>query len=123
MRVSIVAIVAAVLLAVGGASAATPRTGVWGLVTRGPITPVCVAGQPCTGPAKHVRLVFSQDGRVAGQVTTDDNGKYRLALEAGTYAVKTGVAGSPGRGLGPRSVRVVALRWRRVDFSLDTGIR
>jgi len=123
MRVLIVTICAAAVLVSGGA-AATPRTGLWGVVTRGPIVPVCVAGQPCSAPARHVQLVFSQNGQALAQATTDDNGKYRLPLKAGVYTVKVGTQGARvGRGLEPTKVHTVATRWVRVDFSLDTGIR
>src|SRR4051794_25475532 len=124
MRVLIVTICAAAVLVSAGAAATPPRTGAWGVVTRGPIVPVCVAGQPCSAPARHVQLVFSQNGQALAQATTDDNGKYRLPLKAGVYTVKVGTQGARvGRGLEPTKLRTVATRWVRVDFSLDTGIR
>lgn len=122
MRVLIVTIAAAVV-ASSGAAATTPRFGVWGVVTRGPITPVCMAGTPCTGPAKHVRLVFSQNGQAVAQVTTDDTGKYRLPLRAGLYAVRLAAGSAMVRTLEPSKARAVSTRWVRVDFSYDTGIR
>ena len=39
---------------------------------RGPIAPVCVAGQPCSEPAKNVTLVFVRNGRVARRTKTND---------------------------------------------------
>jgi|tagenome__1003787_1003787.scaffolds.fasta_scaffold20979527_5 hypothetical protein len=126
MRVLIVTI-AAVVVAVATAAAATPgqlQTGVWGSVVRGPITPMCAAEQPCTAPARHVQLLFSQSGQQVAQVTTDENGKYRLALKPGAYAVKLGAhSGAAGRDLEPRTVHSLSTRWVHVNFSLDTGIR
>jgi hypothetical protein len=127
VRVLIVTMLAAALLGAVLPGAALPTattstaaagTGAWGFVTRGPIAPVCIMGTPCTGPAKHVRLVFTRDGAVAGQVTTDEAGKYRLALAPGTYAVRLAA-----RAVEPNHARVFAGRWARVDFSYDTGIR
>ena len=92
-----------------------------GQVMRGPTMPVCQVDKPCVAPAKHIRLFFSRSGRTT-TATTDANGRYRVSLPAGTYAVRT-----DQRPFGtvpqPRSVRVQANAARRVDFHIDTGIR
>lgn len=92
-------------------------------MTRGPISPVCVAEQPCDAPARHVTLLFSRDGRVVGRTTTDLEGRYRIQLSAGVYDVSRTVAQRIGRGLEPDRARVWRGRFVRVDFSIDTGIR
>jgi hypothetical protein len=102
-----------------GAHAAT-RSGLYGTVMRGPITPVCVAEQPCDEPAAGAVLVFSQAGSgIAGRARVKANGSYRITLAAGTYTVRT----RSGRRIDPTTVRVRAGRFRNVDFSIDTGIR
>jgi hypothetical protein len=113
----------AALVAVSSAGAATTTSGLRGLVTRGPIAPVCTAEQPCDAPAKNVTLVFSRYGRVVKRATTNDQGRYRVRLAPGLYAVRLQVKQRIGRGLQPERARVVASRLRRVDFSIDTGIR
>jgi hypothetical protein len=114
----------AAAVAVSSAGAATSSSGLRGLVTRGPIVPVCAVGQPCDEPAKNVTLVFVRKGRVARRVTTNEKGRYRVALAPGVYAVRLGkTRQSIGRGLEPTRARVAANRFRRVDFSIDTGIR
>jgi hypothetical protein len=113
----------AAIVAVFSAGAATSSSGLRGLVTRGPIVPVCAAEQPCDEPAKNVTLVFSRDGRVVRRATTNEKGRYRVALAPGVYAVRLKTRQSIGRGLEPTRARVVANRFRRVDFSIDTGIR
>ena len=115
----------AAAVAVSSAGAATNPSGLRGIVMRGPIAPVCVAGQPCSKPAKDVTLVFVRNGKVARRTTTNDQGRYRVALAPGRYAVRltAGQKLTIGRGLEPTHVRVVANRFRRVDFSIDTGIR
>ena len=94
---------------------------------RGPIAPVCAVGQPCDAPAKDVTLVFSRNGEVVRRTKTNDKGRYRVALAPGLYSVRLGKAQRQvqriGRGLQPTRVRVLADRFRRVDFSIDTGIR
>jgi hypothetical protein len=116
-------VVAAAVLAGGGSSAAgTTGSGLYGFVTRGPLQPVCVADQPCDGPAKDMTLVFWRNGRIAGKTTTSKTGAYRIRLAPGVYALRAGRV-AIGRLPEPRSARVVARRFRRVDFFIDTGIR
>jgi hypothetical protein len=110
-------------VAVSAAGAATSPSGLRGMVTRGPITPVCAAEVPCDGPAKNVTLVFSRYGRVVRRATTNDQGRYRVRLAPGLYAVRLQVKQQIGRGLQPERARVAPSRFRRVDFSIDTGIR
>src|SRR5919202_2208982 len=118
---ALVALAAAVVASSAGA--ATTPSGLRGLVTRGPTAPVCVAGRPCSEPAKNVLLVFSRSGRVVRRVTTNEQGRYRVALAPGLYAVRLALRQTVGRGLEPSRARVAQNRFRRVDFSFDTGIR
>ena len=90
---------------------------------RGPNTPVCTAEQPCSEPAKNVTLVFSRNGQVVRRAKTNDQGRYRVALAPGLYVVRLTPKPNIGRGLEPVRARVVRARFRRVDFSIDTGIR
>jgi hypothetical protein len=113
----------AALVAVSSAGAATSSSGLRGLVTRGPISPVCTAELPCDAPAKNVTLVFARNGRVVRRTTTDEQGRYRVRLAPGLYAVRLQVKQRIGRGLEPERARVTANRFRRLDFSIDTGIR
>jgi hypothetical protein len=92
-----------------------------GHVVRGPITPVCRVGVPCSAPAAHATLYFTRSGRTVSTVT-NAKGNYRIRLERGLYAVRT-KRQSIGRGLEPRTARVIAGRDKRADFHIDTGIR
>ena len=112
-----------VLAAAGSAGASTNPSGLWGEVKRGPVTPVCVAEQPCYAPAKGVTLVFLRSGIVVRRATTNDLGRYRVRLPAGTYSVRLPQKPAIGRDLEPAQARVRAGRYARVDFSIDTGIR
>ena len=113
------------LVIVGSAGARTTAlsSGLRGVVVRGPITPVCVAEEPCTEPARNVTLLFSRNSRVVGRAVTDSAGRYRLRLPAGVYAVRRPGSIGIGRGIEPNHARVYARRFVRVDFSIDTGIR
>lgn len=116
------AVLLAAILVCAPAGAAVTPSGLHGVVTRGPITPVCMTGQPCTAPAKHVTLVFVHNGRIVRRVTTDASGRYRVALAPASYAVTLARRQALTR-LDPVRVRVRAAHFLRLDFSIDTGIR
>ena len=94
-----------------------------GTVTRGPTSPVCENGKPCSAPASGTQLIFTllDDGPVT-TVTAAEDGSYSVSLAPGVYTVT--VAPQPiGRGVEPGKVRVTAGQDRSVDFQIDTGIR
>ena len=107
------------LLAVAPGAGATAQSGLHGVVTRGPIAPVCIAGQPCSEPVPGATLVFKQAGHAAVPTRTSSSGTYRIVLAPGSYSV----ALATPRRMAPTSAKVVEGRFRRVDFSIDTGIR
>jgi hypothetical protein len=120
---AVVVVSALGLLLAAGAGATTHPSGLYGVVTRGPITPACVAEQPCDAPAKGATLLFFRNNRVVGRAITDTAGRYRLRLPAGLYTVRRPAAPIIDRKLDPDHVRVRSGRISRVDFSIDTGIR
>ena len=102
----------------------TTRSGLYGKVTRGPLTPVCRAETPCYGPAADFTLRFLRNGVLVREATTAKDGSYRVALSPGTYTVRAARSKTRvGRGLDPNDAQVIAGRWTRTDFSIDTGIR
>jgi hypothetical protein len=117
MRI-VITLLGVVALAGGSAQATTVQSGLFGQVTRGPITPVCIEGQPCTAPAPGVLLVFSRSGHEVGRVRTRTDGTYRVALTSGAVHVR-----ASGKLLEPVTAWVPRDRFHRVDFSIDTGIR
>jgi hypothetical protein len=117
------AVVAIVFFVAGSTAAGTTRSGLYGFVRRGPIVPVCVAEQPCDGPARSFPLVFWRNGRIAGRTTTSTTGSYRIRLAPGLYRVSSLGRPTIGSSPEPRSARVFSGRFRRIDFFVDTGIR
>jgi hypothetical protein len=97
-------------------------SGLHGVVTRGPTTPVCQVGTPCSAPAVGTVLVFSHTGRIAARVRTGGGGRYSVRLAAGFYAVHVSPTQKIG-GLKPSQVHVRSGASTRLDFALDTGIR
>lgn len=123
MTVRSVTILALSLLALTTCDSAggSGTSGLKGMVTRGPITPVCQVGRPCSAPAKGVVLVFRRSGDER-RTRTDSAGRYRIALAPGMWSVsltRTGI----GYRLTPVAVRVEAGRFRVANLSIDTGIR
>jgi hypothetical protein len=114
------AVAAAVFLALAlpAVAGSTNRTGLRGHVTIGPLAPVCRAGTPCTGSAKHVTLSFRHVFRV-WKATTDGSGNYRIALGPGSYVLTA----NRGMSVRPAVVAVAAGRVRVVNLAIDTGIR
>lgn len=104
------------------AFAATPSTGLYGTVYRGPITPVCRVDVPCDEPA-NVTLVFSRLGRAVARVHTREDGSYRIRLRPGRYSVRTTSTSLFERRTNPATATVPRAGYRRVNFFIDTGIR
>ena len=110
----------------GGGGETVPYGSLHGTVTRGPTSPVCRQGTPCTEPASDTRIVFVRNNTMVAQPIVEEDGRYTVLLPAGTYFVsyeRRDRAQAPGRGMTPRTVRVVYARTRKVDFQIDTGIR
>ena len=127
MIVRALPILIAVVAAAGCGAQSSGRAGASGLagvVRISPATPVCRRGTSCARPAKRFRLVFSRNGRSV-VATTDANGRYRVELERGRYAVRaaSGRNTGPKQGLQPSTVTVPRGRFVVRDFIYDAGIR
>jgi hypothetical protein len=97
-------------LALAGAAGSTTRpSGLYGIVMRGPIMPVCIEGQPCEEPAAGVTLVFSRTGYKPKRATTTKTGHYHIRLVPGRYTVSL-ARPQPIGGLSPRQARVMRAR-------------
>ena len=57
--------------------------GLHGIVTRGPITPVCKVNVPCSAPAVGAVLVFSRAGSRPVRIRTGAGGRYSVRLAPG----------------------------------------
>ena len=112
--------VLAAAVACGSATGSSVRTGLYGTVTKGPLTPVCTVDTPCQGPAADMQLVFSRSGTVVARTRTRDDGSYRVALRPGRYVVRVGPTNF---GAEPGAASVARTGFRRVNFFVDTGIR
>ena len=98
-------------------------SGLHGTVTRGPTSPVCRVGVPCTAPAVGALLIFSHAGHAVARVHTGTGGRYSVKLAPGEYTVALSPLPRIGFGIRPGSVHVAPRTNERLDFSIDTGIR
>ena len=97
-------------------------SGLHGIVTRGPTTPVCRVGVPCSAPAVGAVLVFSRTGHTAARVRAGAGGRYSIRLAPGYYTVTVSPVPRIGFGIRPNQVHVARDIYARLDFSIDTGI-
>jgi hypothetical protein len=97
--------------------------GLYGTVTRGPTTPVCQEGKPCSEPASGAKLLFDRGGHVAANVVVAKDGSYSVRLAPGKYTIVVEPRPTVGRGIDPSRVRVSSGPPRELDLQIDTGIR
>jgi hypothetical protein len=122
MRIFALLCVGAAVIA-GGATAAPKDTGLYGRVVIYPGYPVCMEGASCSRPAGGFVLRFSRNGHVVASVKTRSDGRFRLALAPGLYAVGTPSPKSMRPRLDPKTARVPSSRYGRANFTVDVGIR
>lgn len=95
-------------------------SGIRGTITAGPQCPVIQAGSPCPDAPWEGRVRITGDD-VDIEVATFAPGRFRVALEPGTYRVQPEVAG-PGTAA-PATVEVPGQGYARIALTVDTGIR
>jgi hypothetical protein len=75
-----------VAVAACASTAPSPMTGLTGIVTRGPITPVCRVDVPCDAPFSATFNV-ERAGRRVAQFQSDVSGQFTVFLQPGGYTV------------------------------------
>jgi hypothetical protein len=122
MRVVAVTLAALALAPSLAGAAPELRSGLRGVVMRGPTKPVCLPNESCEEPAVGVVLRFSRAGQMVARVETGVGGAYSVRLRPGVYGVST-----PQRRVGstltPSAARVPRARIARLNFHIDTGIQ
>jgi len=100
------------------------ETGIEGVITITPSQPGPIrADAPSSQPLANVAFVVQNDKSEVASFTTDDQGRFRMALAPGHYKVsRKGRTSSIGR-YGPFEVDVVAGRMTKVQWQCDSGMR
>ena len=100
-------------------------TGIEGVITFSPTQPGPIrADAPRSKPLANSNFVVENEKKAeVASFTTDDQGRFRVAVAPGHYTVsKKGKKGGIGR-YGPWEVDVRADQMTRVTWECDTGIR
>ena len=101
-------------------------SGVSGRVLIGPQCPIEQVGSPCPDKpvAAEVRVFATGSYDVIASTRSDENGRFEIDLEPGSYDLLPVVSHSGGLPSGARvQVAVHAGRHTRVTLTLDSGIR
>jgi inhibitor of cysteine peptidase len=99
------------------------ESGIEGEVWIGPISPVSKPGEPNSRPYSAVIGVRRiSEGRIVAEVTSDAEGRFRIALVPGTYLLEP-QQGRPLPRASTQEVTVVAGQFTHVRIDYDSGIR
>jgi hypothetical protein len=130
MTAALLALAVLPLAGCGGSpgAVADESSGVYGVVRLGPQCPVERAAVPCAEkPAPNVTVTVSEQlageahaaGKTVAHTTTDENGRYRVAVAPGAYVVTA----DAGMRCELMDVRVPDGAYARMPISCDTGIQ
>jgi hypothetical protein len=86
MRIVLTAVVAATAACASAATSPSATTGLTGVVTRGPVTPVCRIDVPCDAPFSATFSV-ERSGRRVTQFESDAAGQFTVVLAPGVYTI------------------------------------
>ncbi|HEV8681775.1 MAG TPA: carboxypeptidase-like regulatory domain-containing protein [Actinomycetota bacterium] len=119
-RLSVVAILILTSCARAGGSA---KSGIEGRVLLGPQCPVVTQASPCPDkPVSAEVIAMRLEDREVFRVQSESDGRFRLALDPGTYEVQALVTAG-AMFAKPVNVTVRAGEFVHVNVFLDTGIR
>lgn len=121
----VVVLVIVVMVSLARSSTSTNtngNSGVNGVVTYGPIKPVCPENESCDATYSNDEIIIyrGQTNEDVTTVFTDANGYYQTALPPGQYTIKV-----DQNYISPctRTIVVPSQQYITVDIQCDTGIR
>jgi len=123
MKRLIVLVLAVGFLVSACVPAPPPNTGIEGLATFGPISPVQREGEPGSRPYAGVFVVHPRGSdRTVAEIHTAEDGRFRLLLAPGEYTIDLR-GGSAPPSMAPVDVVVRRGEYTRVELPVDSGIR
>lgn len=96
-------------------------SGITGVVTIGPTSPVCVEGKPCSKPYSATILVLLPDGQKITEFKSDASGNFNIALNPGKYILESEKNRFPQ--MRRQMVEVFWGQYTTVNIYFDSGIR
>ncbi|MFL5736845.1 MAG: hypothetical protein ACJ76P_05865 [Actinomycetota bacterium] len=109
------------LAACGRSGPGSADAGIEGLVRVGPACPVVQAGSPCPDRPLATELEIVRGSDLVATVPSDHDGRFRVALDPGTYTIRSHDPGIPT--LRPVEVTVPPHAFASVTLTFDSGIR
>ena len=97
-------------------------SGITGMVTLGPISPVQREGEPNDKPYSATIIIKDHAGAIVTQVQSGADGRFTVNLPPGTYTLEP-VNGNPLPRAGTQDVTIQPHTFAEVTISYDTGIR
>jgi hypothetical protein len=97
------------------------ESGIQGIVRVGPTCPVEKAESPCPDRPLSTELQVVRGSEVVAIVRSSQDGRFRVALEPGSYTIRSANGGIPS--LRPVPVKVRPHAFASVTLTLDSGIR
>jgi hypothetical protein len=98
-------------------------SGIHGVVLLGPTCDAPSAADPCLEPYSARLVVFDQNGRVVGDVTSDANGAFALSLAPGDYIIQPAPGGDPYPRAEAQSVTVLDGESTEVEIDYEARDR
>jgi len=100
------------------------KSGIFGIISLGPITPVEKVGEKNSKPYKTIIIVKSENGlKVITNFSSNDDGSFKVYLKPGSYILEPQKSTSPFPILKPIKVEVIENQFIEVNITFDTGIR
>lgn len=129
-RIFFIFLIILVLISLGFSISCTNKTekilnsGIYGIITIGPITPVEKVGEINYNPYKTTIVVKSENGlEEITEFSSSEDGSFKVYLELGIYILEQQKSSNPFPILKPIKVEVEENQFSEVNISFDTGIR
>jgi hypothetical protein len=107
-----------------GQTQSEPRSGIEGVIMIGPIHPGPVSDAiPNSKPLANATFIVESENHIVTSFTTDEQGHFRILLDAGHYTVLIKDKKGGIERYGPFDVDVVAGRMTKIEWQCDTGMR
>lgn len=104
-------------------SPAVGSSGIEGQIFIGPVSPVTREGDPEVKPFRAALIVKSDNGKAVTRFQTDEQGRFRVPLQPGTYLLVPVVPEQGGPWAIPQAISVDDGKFTHVEISYDSGIR
>jgi hypothetical protein len=101
----------------------TLNSGIYGIITLGPISPVQKEGEINYKPYKATVIVNSTNGTKITEFISNDDGSFKVYLKPGSYILESQKTSNIYPILKPITVVVKENQFTEVNISFDSGIR